>query len=106
MKTLADYIKGYPGVAVLLLDRYVDKNNNKYYLCKVDGSNNFYYMKGEEVIDVRYIVADHYQKLSIDYENHKNDADILKSINEQPSYRYFVKFIKEQTGENYSKGDC
>ena len=101
MKTLGDYVKGYPHVAILLLAKYRDKNNNKYYLCKQEGHNNFYYMKGEEVIDRRYINGDHLEKLSIAYLNNKNNMEILSELKEQESYKYFVKFIKEQTGDDY-----
>lgn len=101
MKTLSDYIKGYPMIPVLLLARYRDKSNNKYYLCKVEGHNNFYYMKGDEVIEAKYIVGDRLEKLSINYINSKSNKEILTELKEQPSYKYFVKFIKEQTGDEY-----
>lgn len=101
MKTLGDYIKGYPFVPVLILAKHRDKNNNKYYLCKEEGHNNFYYMRGEEVIDRKYINGDHLEKLSIKYLNNKGNNEILSEIKEQQSYKYFIQFIKEQTGELY-----
>ena len=101
MKTLADYVKGYPCVNILLLAEYKDKDNNKYYLCKQSGYNNYYYMKGEEVIDRKYINKDHLESLSIKYINNKNNIEIINNIKEQQSYKYFVKFIKEQTGDDY-----
>lgn len=101
MKTLADYIKGYPNVEVYILAKYRDKFNNKYYLCKQPGYNNYYFMKGEEVIDKSHIKEDRLERLSIDFLNNK---DVLGEIEKQQSYKLFVRFIKEQTGDDYIYG--
>ena len=101
MKTLSDYVKGYPNVPISLLARYRDKDNNKYYLCKEPGHNNFYILKGEEVLDRKYISQDHLEKLSIQFLNHPHDAELLEKIKEQQSYKYFASFIKKEFGEEY-----
>lgn len=101
MKTLADYIKGYPCVPVLLLLYYKDENKVKYYLCKEPGYDNYYYMKEEEVLDRKHIKFDKTDRLSIDYLNHKDNMEILSELKEQQAYKYFVTFIKEQTGSDY-----
>ena len=103
MKTLGDYIKGYPRVEVYLLMEFIvftDKGNIRYQLCKQPGYNSFYYMKGDEVIEKKYIAGDHLEKLSIQLINHKNDESIKKAIEEQVSFQHWKKFIKEQTGKD------
>lgn len=98
MKTLEDYIKGYPQVAIYLLLDYRSKDGSKYYLCKQPGHNNFYFMKGQEVIDKKYINGDHLEKLSVDLINHK---DVKEEVRKQESFKYFVKMVKENSGDDY-----
>lgn len=96
MKTLEDYIKGYPKVPVLIVAEY-KHNNDRYFVCKEDTKNSYYYMKNKEVLDVKWYPDDIYEELNIRYYNTK-DKSIIKEIEKQSSYKYFVSFIKKNTG--------
>lgn len=104
MKTLRDYIKGYGFVPILLLADFSD-NGDRYYLCKEYGHNSFYYMKGNEVLDIRYITGDELEKLSIKYLNDKNNPELKERIEKQISYQAFVKFISDNCNKKYSMFD-
>ena len=100
MKTLRDYIKGYGYVPILLIAEQKSKGV-RYSLVKEENYDSFYYMKGEEVIKKEYIPNDLFPKLSIEHINHRHDESIINKIKECDSYKKFVKFIKEQTGEEF-----
>lgn len=101
MKTLADYIKGYPRVSIELLLRFRSKDNKKYYLCKEPGHNSYYYMCGEEVLEREYISGDLLPKLYLEIENRRLTADTLEKIAEQKSYQKWINFIHKETGEYF-----
>lgn len=102
MKTLADYVKGYPYVQIIEVARHVAKNGDKYYLCKQPGYDNFYFMKGDEVLDSKNYSEDKFPALSIKHLNNKKDQDVINEIKKCLSYKAFAKFIKQQTGEEFT----
>ena len=97
---LEDYVKGYPNVPMLLVAEHISKGI-RYSLVKEENYNTFYFMKGNEVLDRKYIAGDKYPKLAIQRLNNKKDTNIVEQIKEQVSYRYFAKFVMEQTGEAF-----
>ena len=101
MKTLKDYIKGYEYVPTLQVATHVAKDGTRYSLVKQEGYNTFYFLKGEEVIKKEYIPNDKYPQLAIDHLNHPRDITVIEEICEQPSYIKFVKFIYDETGEDF-----
>ena len=101
MKTLKDYIKGYNYVPLLQVAEHVAKDGTRYSLVKQDGYNSFYFLKGEEVIKREWLPMDKYPELAIKHLNNKRDAEIMKEICDQASYVKFVKFIFDETGEEF-----
>ena len=102
MKTLKDYIKGYPAVPTLLIAQYRSKDGTRYSLVKEENYNTFYFMKKDEVIKTQYIKGDKYPQLSLDHINFPKDVSVIEEIKEQPSYNEFVKFIRQETGETFT----
>ena len=100
MKTLRDYVKGYGYVPILLIAEHKSKGV-RYSLVKEETYDSFYYMKGEEVVMKKFLPNDRFPKLAIDHLNHKKDENIINQIKECDSYKAFVKFIKDQTGEDF-----
>lgn len=101
MKTLRDYVKGYGYIPILLIAEH-RSNGVIYSLTKEEAYDSFYFMKGEEVVMKKFLPNDKFPKLSIQHLNHKKDQDIINQIKECDSYKAFVRFIKEQTGEEFS----
>ena len=100
MKTLLDYVRGYPYVPVLLIAQHLSKGE-RYLLCKEETHDTFFFMKGEEVVLAKRFTNDAFPKLSIAHINNKKDIGIISEIENCASYRAFVKFVKEQTGEDF-----
>ena len=104
MKKLEDYVKGYPGVAILLIAS-VDYKDEHYYLVKEENYDSFYFMKGQEVLDRKYIPNDKFYSLHLAQLNNKMNKDKLNEINSQikdcVSYKAFCRFIKDQTKGEY-----
>lgn len=101
MKTLEDFIKGYPNVEVILVADFRD-GNDKYYLVKQPNHNMFYFLKNREVLKRDWLPGDQFPSLSLQYINDKKNLNLPNEIKEQKSYKAFVKFIKENTGKDYS----
>lgn len=101
MKTLKDYIKGYNYVPLLEVATHIAKDGTRYSLVKQEGYDSFYFLKGEEVIKREWLPGDKYPALAIKRLNNKRDADIMREICDQNSYIKFVKFIYDQTGEEF-----
>lgn len=100
MKTLHDYVRGYPFVPVLLICEYKSKGV-RYQIAKEEYHDDFYYMKGEEVVFARRYPQDKLPSLMIAHLNNKKDESIKEQIRACSSFKAFVKFIKEETGEDY-----
>lgn len=100
MKTLEDYIRGYPAVPVLLIAEHKE-GNVRYSLCKEEHNASFYFMKDEEVLDVKRFAHDEFPKLAIMHLNHKQDLGIIEKIKNCSSYKAFVKFVKENTNKDF-----
>ena len=101
MKTLHDYVRGYPFVPIICVLDY--KNNGTLYqLTKQEIGNKFYFMKGQEVVFAKRYVKDKLEKLMIDHINHKKDLDIINAIHDCQAYKDFVKFIKTETGNTFT----
>lgn len=106
MKTLKDYIKGYGKVPITLIAEHTSKDGTKYYLCKQDGYNSYYFMKGDEVVKKEYIGGnDQFEKLSLKLINNKRDPEACKIIRKElencTSYIMFKNFIKSECGEEF-----
>lgn len=106
MKTLRDYIKGYGRVPIILIAEHKAKDGTRYCLCKQDGYNSFYFMKGEEVIKKEYIHGhDEFEKLALKFINSKGDPktqELIKiELGQVQTYNMFKKFIKDQCGEEF-----
>lgn len=101
MKTLKDYIKGYNYVPLLQVAEHRAKDGTLYSLVKQEGYDSFYFLKGEEVIKREWLPMDKYPDLAIKRLNNKRDGQITAEICEQPSYNKFVKFVFDQTGEEF-----
>lgn len=101
MKTLYDYIRGYPSVPVLQIAAFRHAGNY-YQLAKEESHDSFYFMKGQEVIYVKRYPEDKFPHLAIAHINNRRDESIIEEIKQCLSYKAFVKFIKEQTGEIFS----
>ena len=97
---LEDYVKGYPNVPMLLVAEHISKGV-RYSLVKEENYNTFYFMKGNEVLDRKYIAGDKFPKLAIARLNDRRNNKIANEICEQPSYKAFCRFVLEQTGENF-----
>ena len=100
MKTLYDYVRGYPFVAVLLICEY-RSGDTRYWLTKEEGHDSFYFMKGEEVVFSRRYAQDKLPSLMIAHINNKKDEAIKEQIRACSSFKAFVKFVEEQSGEKY-----
>lgn len=101
MKTLADYIRGYGSVPILLIAEY-KYQGIRYSLLKEDGHDSFYFCKGNEVIYVKRFPRDQFPRLAIDHINNRKDTSIIDKIEGCASYKAYVSFIKEQTGEDFT----
>ena len=101
MKTLKDYIKGYNYVPLLQVAEHRAKDGTLYSLVKQEGYDFFYFLKGEEVIKREWLPMDKYPQLAIKRLNNKRDSAIMREICDQLSYTKFVKFIYDQTGEEF-----
>lgn len=101
MKTLQDYIRGYGYVPILLVAEY-RYNGVRYSLVKQEDYDSFYFMKDKEVVKKKYIPHDRFPKLAIDHLNDKKNQGIINAVHECDSYKSFVKFIKEETDQDYS----
>ena len=101
MKTLVDYVRGYPFVPILLICEYKSKGV-RYMLTKEECHDSFYFMKGDEVIYAKRFSQDKLPSLSIKHINNKRDEEIKERMRECNSFKAFVKFIKEETGEDYN----
>ena len=104
MKTLADYIKGYPHVCVYLLCRYRDYNTGKKYsLCQEPGHNSYYFMYEEEVLDRDYIYADNLEKLCLKAVNKKDLQNTLALIEQSRAFKFFIRKLKEELGDSFNR---
>lgn len=101
MKTLEDYIRGYHYVPILLVLQYIDKGT-RYSLQKEENHDTFYFLKGDEVIHAKRFPHDPLPRLAIDHINDKKNEEIIWKMQQCASYKAFSRFIKEETGNEFT----